>query len=35
LPNKIPAFLKKGVSNFAASAALDLTYQITKPFTKK
>ena len=35
LPNKIPAFLKKGVSNFAASAALELTYQITRPFTKK
>lgn len=34
LPKKIPAFLKKGVSNFAASAALELTYQITRPFTK-
>jgi hypothetical protein len=26
LPDKIPAFLKKGLSNLAVGAALDLTY---------
>lgn len=35
LPPKIPKFLQKGASNFAAGAALDLTYQITRPFTNK
>ena len=35
LPKKIPAFLQKGVSNFAIGAALDLTYEITRPFTNK
>ena len=27
--------MKAGVSNFAIAAALDLNYQITKPFTNK
>lgn len=35
LPDKIPAFLKDGAANFAAAAALDLTYRITKPFTNQ
>jgi isopenicillin-N N-acyltransferase-like protein len=35
LPQKIPAFLKKGTSNFAIGAALDLTYELTRFFTNK
>ena len=35
LPKKIPAFLQKGVANFALGAALDLTYEVTRAFTNK
>ena len=33
IPKKIPKFLKKGASSFALGAALDLNYEITKPYT--
>jgi hypothetical protein len=33
--DKIPTFLRHATANFAAGAALDLTYEITKPFTNK
>jgi len=33
--DKVPKFLRHATSNFAAGAALDLTYEITKPFTNK
>ena len=35
LPEKLPKFLKQGASNFAIGAALDLTYEITRPYTDK
>lgn len=35
LPKKIPAFLKKPASGFITGAALDLTYEITLPFTNR
>jgi isopenicillin-N N-acyltransferase like protein len=35
IPKKIPSFLKKGLSNFAIGAVLDLNYEITLPFTNK
>jgi len=35
MPKKIPNFLKKPTTELFVSAALDLTYQITKPFTNR
>lgn len=35
LPKKIPAFLKAPASGFITGAALDLTYEITSPFTNR
>jgi hypothetical protein len=35
IPKKIPAFLKKPTSTLFISAALDLTYEITRPFTNR
>lgn len=35
LPKKIPKFLQKGTSSLALGTALDLTYEITRPFTNK
>jgi hypothetical protein len=31
----MPKFLQKGASSLALGTALDLTYEITKPFTNK
>jgi len=35
LPKKIPTFLKKPTSSLFITAALDLTYKITKPYTNR